>query len=81
MRWTWFEDATGQWLDRSIGALLERPEVKASVERGQRLVEVGERAREIARSDVDDTAARDRLTEILLTDRELVSTWRCRSAR
>ncbi len=71
MRWTWFEDVTGQWLDKSIGALLERPEAQASVERGQRLIAIAEQARKIARSDIDDTAACDRLTESLPDDREL----------
>ncbi len=71
VRWTWFEDVTGQWLDKSIGSLLERPEVQASVERGQRLIAIAEQARKIARSDIDDTAACDRLTESLPDDREL----------
>ncbi|MGO9900563.1 MAG: hypothetical protein ACLP0J_12880 [Solirubrobacteraceae bacterium] len=71
MRWTWFEDVTGQWLDKSINAFFERPDVQASVERGQRLTDVAEQAREIARSDIDDTTACDQLSKSLPDDREL----------
>jgi len=68
----WFENVTGQWLDKSVNAVLDRPEFKTRVERGKRLIQIADQAREIARSAADDSIARDRLTEILPDDRELV---------